>query len=157
MRDPVEDYIDEWMDVFQRVVRKRNGLFRDKPLDYSADALLATFTKITRDIIGPYVYWFERHDAAYMEGSDVEALAESTAGGTTLDSPPSSEGMANPPPDFIPVSVTGTAPKTIAAKEDLKKYGLIWDGQAWAGNIKKEHLLGLKKFCDNAGIVLHRG
>ncbi len=141
MSDAVIDYTKVWMDTFARV---RSQV---------ADNELAI--AITSMIVSPFYYWFQDNDAKYMEGSDAQALAETAAGGSPLDSPPSSQDTATPSSDWVPVSVTGTAPNTIAAKEDLKKYGLLWDGQAWAGNIEKEHLLGLKKFCDKAGIVLH--
>ncbi len=150
MSDPVEDYIKEWIATYDKV---------SDTTHQTAASTEPARLQITQSIIGPYVYWLERHDAEYMEGSDPDFVPASEYTGGEA-SPQATLPSSPPSPSRLKVSVTGSRSDTIAAKEDLKKeWHLTWSGSpsyVWEGEIESKNLVAFKKWCDERNLVVHR-
>ncbi len=150
MSDPIEDYIKEWIATYDKVSGTTH-----QTAAFTEPARL----QITQAIIGPYVYWLERHDAEYMEGSDPDFVPASEYKGGEA-SPQATLSTPQPSPSKVKVSIHGSRENTMAAKEDLKKdWHLRWSGSpgyVWQGEIESKNLVAFKKWCDERKLEVHR-
>lgn len=155
MSDPIEDYIREFVGTFRKV----------KSIVVSPDGMpamddTAVYLEITKSIIGPFVYWQERHDTDYMEAADPELapaseLPSERASGTR-STPPEQSTIQSP----VTLSVAVSGRGTYANRFELKAYGLRWDTsstqKAWTGELTREKADELERFCKEKGLKISR-